>query len=85
MKRAIYFTATWCQPCKSFAPVLYKVAEANGVAIQKVDVNENPALANEWHVMSLPTVLWIKDNAVQAIQVGPLNEAGLLKYIEKIR
>jgi len=85
VKRAIYFTASWCQPCKTFAPILYAVAAANGVAVQKVDVNENPALANEWHVMTLPTVLWVKDDAVQAVQVGPLGEKALMKYVERVQ
>ncbi|HSP21960.1 MAG TPA: thioredoxin [Planococcus sp. (in: firmicutes)] len=57
------FWAAWCGPCKMIAPVLEELdADMNGkVKILKVDVDENQGTASEYGIMSIPTLLLMKD------------------------
>jgi thioredoxin 1 len=58
------FFATWCDPCKQLAPVLDKLATAvPGVKLVKVDVELLPALAAQYNVTKLPTVLFFAHGA----------------------
>ena len=59
------FFATWCGPCKMLAPVLDQVAaEAEDFKVFKVDVDADPELAAQFKVMSVPTLVVIKDGAI---------------------
>ena len=62
----IDFSAVWCGPCQILAPVMEKLAEQyDGKAVvAKVDVDEQRELAIQYRVMSVPTVLFIKDGQV---------------------
>lgn len=50
------FWATWCGPCKRQAPIVEELAE-EGYAVGKVDVDGEPALARQFDIMSIPTLL----------------------------
>jgi len=52
--KVIAFTATWCDPCKAAKPYLVQV-EAAGVEVQIVDIDENPDMARQYGVTSVPT------------------------------
>ena len=59
------FFATWCGPCKMLSPVLDQVsAEATDFKVFKVDVDADPELAAQFKVMSVPTLVVIKDGKV---------------------
>lgn len=65
------FFATWCGPCRMLAPILDEIsAEFSDVTFLKVDVDENPALANTYEIRNLPTLLVFKDGKVVARNVG---------------
>jgi thioredoxin 1 len=73
------FWAEWCGPCKAIAPVLDELAGEYGdtLKIAKVDVDKNPALAGEFGIRSIPTLLVVKDGAVQEQMVGAVQKSAL--------
>lgn len=67
------FWATWCGPCRMLGPVIEQLAEdyeGKDVIIGKVDVDENPELAQRYGVMSIPTVLLLEDGKETDRKVG---------------
>lgn len=59
------FFATWCGPCKMLSPVLEQVsAENTEFKVGKIDIDAQPELASEFHIMSVPTLVVIKDGKV---------------------
>ena len=79
------FFATWCGPCKMLTPIIDKLAEEfdGKVKIAKVDIDESPELAQEYKVMSVPTVIFVKNGEVVETLVGVQNRAKLVELIEK--
>lgn len=53
----VRFTADWCMPCKQYAPLFERAAEAQGETWLIIDVDEHPDVARNYGVMSIPTVL----------------------------
>jgi thioredoxin 1 len=66
------FWAEWCGPCKMIAPVLDEVAGKLGdkVKIVKLNVDENRKTAEQYGIMSIPTLLLFKDGAIASKQIG---------------
>lgn len=66
------FFATWCGPCKMLGPILEQVAEEMGdkVVIAKVDIDECMELAQEFGVMSVPTLIMFKEGAEVSRNIG---------------
>ena len=66
------FWASWCGPCKMLAPIIADIASeyAGKVKVGKVNVDDEPELANSFRVSSIPTVVLIKDGAVAATSIG---------------
>lgn len=66
------FWAPWCSHCRVLNPVLEEFAQdAAGVRIGKVNVDEEPELAKQYGIMSIPTVLYIKDGNVVEKKIAP--------------
>jgi thioredoxin 1 len=84
------FFAEWCGPCQMAAPIIDKLADEYGdkIVIAKLNVDENQASAQEYGVMSIPTVLVFKKDGdemkVAEKQVGFPGEAGYKALIEKV-
>ncbi len=67
----IDFFAVWCGPCKIMSPIVDEIAdEMPEVVVGKVDVDENDELAEKYQVMSIPTILVIKDGKVAETFIG---------------
>ena len=65
------FWAPWCGPCRMLAPILEEIAaETDGAVIAKVNVDEQPELAQAFGVMSIPTVVFLKNGQEFDRKVG---------------
>ena len=72
------FFATWCGPCRQLSPILEKVAaERDDVKIVKIDVDENADLAQKYGVMSIPTLVYIKNGETVSVNVGGRSKSGV--------
>ncbi|KAB2951269.1 thioredoxin [Heliorestis acidaminivorans] len=78
------FWAAWCGPCKMIAPVIDELAnEYDGQAIiGKLNVDENRQIASEYGIMSIPTLLVIKNGQVVDKAVGFKSKADLAKLMD---
>ena len=71
-KVLIDFYADWCGPCKMMSPVIDKIAEEMEelVKVGKINVDENQDLAIKYGIMSIPTIMILKNGEVQKTFVG---------------
>lgn len=78
------FWATWCGPCRALGPVLEEISsEVSTVKIVKVNVDEQPELASQFRIMSIPTIILFKGGEVADKTVGLLPKDEVLNFIKK--
>ena len=84
-KVLIDFWASWCGPCRMVSPIVDEIAEESpaGVKVCKVNVDEQPELAQQFQVMSIPTLLVMKDGKPEASSVGARPKQFIVKMIEE--
>ena len=76
------FWAPWCGPCRMLSPVVDEVAEERtDVKVGKVNVDEQPELAGEFGVMSIPTLLVFEQGKLVRQAVGARPKAGVLDLL----
>lgn len=71
------FWATWCGPCRMVAPILEEIAaERPDIKVCKVNVDEEPELASRYRIMSIPTLMVVKNGQVvnQAVGARPKSQ-----------
>lgn len=80
----IDFYADWCVPCKMLSPVIEEVSqERDDVKICKVNVDEAPQLAGQFNVMSIPTLVVMKDGKPSASAIGVQPKAEILSMLDR--
>ena len=73
------FYADWCGPCRMLAPAMEEIAEEHPeIVVGKVNVDEEPALAKQFGIVSIPFVALIRNGAVAATALGYRPKAALL-------
>lgn len=80
------FYAEWCGPCKMLAPILDTLAtELNDVSIIKINVDNDLKVAEQYGVMSVPTLIILKDGEMVASKQGFQSKEMLIKWIEQYK
>lgn len=78
------FYADWCGPCKMQSPVLEEVSnEMDNVTIVKLNVDNDPAIAQKFNVMSIPTLMLFKNGDAIATTVGFQAKPQLIDFIKQ--
>ncbi len=76
------FWASWCGPCRMVGPILDEIAaERSDIKVCKINVDEQPALATQFGVMSIPTLVVIKNGQEVNRSVGALPKARILALL----
>lgn len=75
------FWATWCDPCMRQGPVVEELAQ-EGYSVGKVDVDQEPGLAQQFKIMSIPTLLIFKDGKEVQRFIGLTPKDTLRKFLE---
>ncbi|MCI9415698.1 MAG: thioredoxin [Clostridiales bacterium] len=78
------FWAPWCGPCRMVSPVVEEIAgeHADRVKVGKVNVDEEPELAAKYGVMSIPTLIVVKDGKIVSTSVGAKPKQAILGMLE---
>lgn len=80
-----YFSSSWCQPCKAFAPVFDSVMSNTGVSYNKIDAELNKDIALQYSISSVPTLIFEKDGSVLHRHTGVMSRSQLETTINKFR
>ena len=77
------FWATWCGPCRMLAPFIQQIAEENpDIKVCKVNVDDEPMLAQQFNVTGIPTVLVFKNGMLAERSVGFVPKQKLLELVK---
>ena len=77
------FWAPWCGPCRMVGPILDEIAEEReDIKVCKVNVDEEPELAGKYDVMTIPTLMVVKDGQIITQSAGARPKASILEMLE---
>ena len=77
------FYADWCGPCRMVLPIVDEIAKERGdLLVGKINVNDNPDLAREFGVMSIPTLIVMKDGKILNRASGARSKAQILDLVK---
>ncbi|MBR4735864.1 MAG: thioredoxin [Bacteroidales bacterium] len=78
------FWATWCGPCRMLSPILDEVEEemADKITVVKVNVDDADEIAAQYRIMSIPTLLFVKNGQIVDKTVGAMPKAALVEKIK---
>ena len=69
MKEFLYFSATWCGPCRVLGPTMNQIQQ-EGMSVRKIDVDTNSELAAQYNVRNIPTVILVNNGIEVTRKVG---------------
>lgn len=77
MRKLLYFTASWCQPCRMLGPIMTQVSEE--VPVTKIDIDSNKEFAKNYGIMSVPTVILVENDVEVSRIVGTRQYSDYIK------
>lgn len=82
----IDFWATWCGPCRALSPTIEEIAnEYDGkVTVAKCNVDDSQAVAGQYRIMSIPTLLYFKDGQIVDRTIGLVSKDDIAARLEKL-
>lgn len=79
----IDFYADWCGPCRMLAPIIEEISnERDDIIVGKVNVDDQPALAEKFDVVSIPTLVVLKNGQVHNIATGARPKSAVLSLLD---
>ena len=76
------FWASWCGPCRMVGPILDEIAEEReDIKVCKINIDEEPELANEYQIMSIPSLMVLKDGKIVNRSVGAKPKAQIMDML----
>jgi thioredoxin 1 len=80
------FWAPWCGPCHTMAPGLeaFAAANAGNVKVFKLDVDDNPKVAERYEIRSIPTIIFFREGEVAETNVGAMSETSLQEKFDAL-
>ncbi len=80
------FWAEWCGPCKMLAPLLDEITKehADRIKVAKVNVDDQPALAERYGIQSIPTLLYFSTGEVRRQTIGLVSKGNIVKNLEAL-
>lgn len=81
----LHFYADWCGPCKLYEPILKQIQRDIDIEMLHVNIELNPEFADEFGILSIPTLVFLKDNKEVKRSVGLLSYNELLSVIKEVR
>lgn len=79
------FYADWCTPCKMLSPVIDEISnEVTGAKVGKINIDEEPELTSQFNIMSIPTLVIVKDGKMSQKIVGVQPKERILSILESL-
>jgi len=81
----LYFSASWCGPCKSMSPVVEGISSMMSDRFNtiKIDIDNSPNYAADYGVRSVPTMMLVKNNEIIDLRVGGLPPQQIMQWLEQ--
>lgn len=85
MTQFYYFTATWCQPCRTFKPVVEQVVGELGIPMQFIDVDQNSELTGKYAITSVPSIVVVQNGQLLYRSTGIVSKPQLISALGQFR
>lgn len=76
------FWATWCGPCRMVSPTIEEIAKEGTAKVGKINIDEEAELAQKFRIMSIPTLMVIKEGKVSATSIGLKPKKDILRMLK---
>jgi thioredoxin 1 len=83
MVKVLKFTAVWCGPCKTLAPIIEQLKTEMNIDIEDKDIDSNMELAKDFNIISIPTMVILKNDKEVDRIIGLSNKKNIQTTIEK--